>query len=333
VIGRRTWFGIYLAVLLVLAAMVLGSFELLSEGYERATLVDQMQSKAWKPFVYRAFVPLALRAIKAPIPESTLMGINSWAATQMRTNTPFLDLLLTKCIWYASIVLFAFAFIYLARAFYVVNTLYLHVLSLLAVAGLRVFFCYHSYIYDPTHVLLFTLCLALMARGKWLPYLLVFAAASINKETSILLTATYFFAFRRSLPARIFRRQLVLQVLIFVLVKGALTLAFLDQRGAGLEYHLDHNMSLAPLSIAQFVAYVALGAAIAHEWTSKPLLLRWSLAMLLPLVLLTLFFGLLDEYRDYYEVYPAVLLLVGHSLARLLRVKPFRPRYTAADGH
>jgi hypothetical protein len=55
--------------------------------------------------------------------------------------------------------------------------------------------------------------------------------------------------------------------------------------------------------------------------------------MLLPLVLLTLFFGLLDEYRDYYEVYPAVLLLVGHSLARLLRVEPFRPRYTAADGH
>jgi len=42
--------------------------------------------------------------------------------------------------------------------------------------------------------------------------------------------------------------------------------------------------------------------------------------MIIPLGVLTLFLGYLDELRDYYEVYPAVIIFIAHSIARILDV-------------
>ena len=42
--------------------------------------------------------------------------------------------------------------------------------------------------------------------------------------------------------------------------------------------------------------------------------------MIIPLVLLTLFLGYLDELRDYYEVYPALLLLIAYSVVKIFSV-------------
>jgi len=326
-VGPKTWFVLYLGVLLVLAAMVQGSFELGSDGYARARLSDQIQSRAWRPFVYRALVPLTVRLLKAPIPDPTLASIQTWATVQTHTNAPFLDLLLTRTIWYASFVLFALAFVYLAKALYDAKAAHIYGLSLIALGGLPMFFAC-NYIYDPTQVLLFTLGLALMARRRWWLYLVVFALGCINKETTVLLAAIYFLTLRGSEPKPRFHRMLVAQALLFVAIKGAVSLLFRDRLGSPVEFQLDHNLALGARPLPLVVSYLAIATAVAHDWARKPLLLRWSLAMLLPLMGLTLFLGYLDEYRDYYEVYPAALLLVSQTLAKVVGIE-LRPREPA----
>jgi hypothetical protein len=39
--------------------------------------------------------------------------------------------------------------------------------------------------------------------------------------------------------------------------------------------------------------------------------------MLAPLLGLTLFLGFIDEWRDYFEVYPVLVLLAAHTVGRL----------------
>ncbi len=326
-VGPKTWFVLYLGVLLVLAGMVQGTFELGTDGYDRARLSDQIQSRAWRPFVYRALVPLTVRLLKAPIPDTTLQSIQSWATEQTRTNAPFLDLLLTRVIWYVSFVLFAFAFVSLAKALYQAKAAHLYGLSLIALAGLPMFFAC-NYIYDPSQVLLFTLGLALMARRRWCLYLVVFVLGCINKETTVLLAAIYFFTLRGSEPKTRFRCMMVAQVLLFVAIKGTISVLLRDRPGSPVEFQLDHNLALGARPIPLVVSYLAIATAVAHDWSKKPLLLRWSLAMLLPLMGLTLFLGYIDEYRDYYEVYPATLLLVAQSLAKVVGIE-LRPRELA----
>jgi hypothetical protein len=78
------------------------------------------------------------------------------------------------------------------------------------------------------------------------------------------------------------------------------------------------NLTLDPYSISQFLALIILGVAIIYDWENKPEFLRHSILIICPLIVLTFFFGCLDEYRDYYEVYPIVILLVTHTVVKVL---------------
>ena len=71
------------------------------------------------------------------------------------------------------------------------------------------------------------------------------------------------------------------------------------------------------------LAFTLLGLIILvyYKWQEKPQFLKITLWMLVPLLVLTLCLGYLDELRDYYEVYPAVIILISHSIARVLGIK------------
>jgi len=45
------------------------------------------------------------------------------------------------------------------------------------------------------------------------------------------------------------------------------------------------------------------------------------LVIAIPLFVLTLFLGYLDELRDYYELFPVVTILIFHSIAEILNIK------------
>ena len=53
---------------------------------------------------------------------------------------------------------------------------------------------------------------------------------------------------------------------------------------------------------------------LVHRWSAKPLFLRRALWIAVPLLVLTFGLGFFDELRDYYEVYPVLVLLLAHTL-------------------
>ena len=301
-------------------------------GYERAMLDDMIKGTAYKPFVYRALVPLVVRSVSATVPNTIKANIDEHvrkrfyktkAYEKLIEDIGFTDFSIVAFVLYTSIIGFALAFKNLARNLYVSDSRFLCLFSLIAVAGLPIFFKYYSYIYDFTHLFLFTVCLSLLAKPKWFLYLLLFGITTVSKETSILLILVYILVYKPILPKPFFVKILALQICIYVIIKLLISLSFSNNPGSFVEFHLDHNLSLRAYSIPQFLSFAIIGVAAAYDWSQKPAFLKRSLWILAPLVILTFFLGFIDEYRDYYEVYPIILLLVAHTIAKILRVKPF----------
>jgi hypothetical protein len=123
---------------------------------------------------------------------------------------------------------------------------------------------------------------------------------------------------------------LIAQFAIFILVKGSLYFIFKNNPGTFIEFHLiDHNLRLLTgYDLTLAAAVLGLILLIFYKWNEKPNFLKTSLWMFIPLVVLTLFLGYLDELRDYYEVYPIVIIFIAHSIARILNVdfEPNIPR-------
>ena len=324
-------------LLLVLALVVLGAFVQSGiDGYARASFSDQIHGTAHKPFVARALAPAVVRAICSCIPPTA----RQWVSDTVRQNLErterekwlnygeidATEFIVAMAVIYVSIIGFALLVPALARTFYEITPLCADMLSITAVAGLPCFFAWYAYVYDLPHLLLFTGCLVLLARKQMLPYLLLFVPTTVGKETSVLLILVFMLTYDRPLTSRKGLAWLAVQGFIFLVVRLSIMLYFMDNPGGIVEIHLRHNLSLRPYSFGQFVAFLAIGLSIASRWPEKPRFLRRSLWIACPLLVLTFFFGYIDEYRDYYEVYPVVLLLCAHTLVRIVRPTGLRAR-------
>lgn len=319
------YFGI---TLLIVSSMVLGSFiHAKIDGYNRAMFEDMVNGKAYKPFVYRSLVPIIIKSSSLLFPDRIKEEINKLGKEKYNflpirlNNINFFDLLLAMILWYISIISFALAFKKLVNHFYSQNDTLLFILPIIAVAGLPIFFRYYSYIYDLTHVFLFTLCLYLLVKANWKLYLIIFCVTTLNKETSVLLIMTYYIHYKRTLSKSDFNKILLTQIVIFITIKIILTAFYYNNPGTLVEVHLLHNFQLAPYSISQFVSFIIIGVLIAYDWKNKPIFLRNAFYMIIPLFIFTFVLGFLDEFRDYYEIYPVVLLLITHSVIKLFNIQ------------
>ncbi len=320
---------LYIVLLQFIVLMVLGAFIKTGiDGYNRAMFNDMINGTAHKPFVYRSLVPFTVKAVSSLIPDKVHAELNNFgkAHGQKFASIDFTYFLITSVIWYLSFLGFAFAFYKLADSLYNVGYKFMLPLSLAAVAGLPVLFKYYSYVYDPTHLFLFTLCLYLLSERKWTAYLIFLLITTLSKETSVLLIMIFYLVYRKSVPAKKFYRLLALQIIIFIAVKLFVSLIFMHNPGTFVEFHLRHNLTLDAYSVSQFTALSVILIAVIYDWKNKPEFLRLSLWIIAPLLLLTFFLGYIDEYRDYSEVYPVVFLLAAHSAARVLNISPFEIR-------
>jgi hypothetical protein len=177
-----------------------------------------------------------------------------------------------------------------------------------------------GYIYDFPMLFLFTLDLAMLLRRLWLAYLGVFLLASLNKETSILLTLVFSFHYWRNLERGIFYRLLAAQLILFIVVKMGLAWIFRANPGSMFEYHLPDQIraiqSMPGLALFLGLILCGLGVLIARRWLEQPLFLRHALLITIPLGILYLFFSMPFEPRVFYELYPVVLLMVVNGLIR-----------------
>jgi hypothetical protein len=162
-------------------------------------------------------------------------------------------------------------------------------------------------------------------------YLMLFAVACLNKETTILLTLQFivYFGLQKNLKSSLFWRLLAAQLVIFALSRAGLALLFGQAPGGLVEFHLfDHNLPLLVRWISQpsAVAYLLcllLLVLFFYQWKEQPLFLRDGLWILAILVGMTFFWGWLNEWRDYLEAFPFVFLIYSHNLAKFFRLAIF----------
>ena len=334
-LGERAWsYGWLIGFALALNAAFL--LFLTTPGLnpnKRATVVQMIDGTAHRPFVNRALLPICVRTVLVVTPAHWRAGIVGAAQNnsagrslfaQLKWEPERADVYLVLCaLMYLSLAGFALAVGYLLRAVYEIPPRYVDVITLLVPVILPAFFSYANYLYDFSGLFLFTLCLALMVRRRWGTYLAVYLLACINKETAILLPFIFALFCYRSGERGAFVRLLSAQVVIFGAVKAALFLAYGRNPGGDLEFHLfDHNLPLlASPQFSSLFACLMFVVFCGYRWVEKPPFARTALLILPVLVLLTVFLGYLDEYRDYYEAFPVVVLLLAHSAAQLLGIR------------
>jgi hypothetical protein len=294
---------------------------------------NMIYGKASKPFVYRVLLPATVRVLSAPVPQTLRNTISNKIEDSISLNKFFKKLKWGKelaveysfamLIMFLSLWGFSIAVRYLFILFYNTSSWFADSISVLALLGLPTMFQYTSFIYDFPLLLLYTLGLIFLYKQDWIKFLIIFLVGCINKETTILLTLVFFIYYKSGLEKELFNKLLIAQFAIFILVKSLLYFVFTNNPGTFIEFHLiDHNLRLLigyDLTLA--AAVLGLILLIFYKWNEKPNFLKTSLWMFIPLVVLTLFLGYLDELRDYYEVYPAVIIFIAHSIARILDVK------------
>ena len=296
-------------------------------GNPPAMFPDMVYGKAHKPYVYRTLLPTTVRIASEVTPE----GVKNWVVQSGRIRllrAPnweieymyeyFIALIIMFCCFLG----FAFTLRCLTKLFYDFPSF---VADLAPVGGLLIvpiFFKYYSYIYDPCTLFLFTLAIIFITKRKLLSFYVVFLLATLNKETSILLLGIFFvreFKVMRNLGLA---GHLLLQMSAWIAIKASIMTIFKNNQGSLIEFHLiDHNLYLISNSVTSpgclydllcFVGQVLIfWALIRPGWTEKPIFLRYGLSItLIALILPTLFFGFIDEMRDYYEAFPFLFLLL-----------------------
>jgi hypothetical protein len=305
-------------------------------GFKPAMFGEMIYGNAYKPWAYRALVPLCVRVTSSALPEEVRSAINQkiWddsRFTRFNERWQWEKNLITEymiaCIFmYLALAGFFFAIRYFFTSVYEAPTKLLNFTSLFALLALPVMFRYYSYIYDFPNLFFFTLCPALMLRNRWRLFYLVFTLACINKETAILLTLMFAIYCRCGsvppLKKSSLTGVLLVQFGIYCAVRLVLFYFFHDNPGSFVCINLlRHNLFMFPPPIGNAAAFLLIVITILYKWEEKPLFLKCGLWMLVPLVFLCLFFGWIDELRDYYEVYPIVIVLMAHTIGDVLQWK------------
>ena len=297
--------------------------------YSEAMFGAMIYGTAYRPFVYRALLPSIVRLVIILLPPNVRTIIIHSSLRFPNWESDLLTEYIIACIFMlVSLIGFCFALKYLFKGLFEAPKILADVVSSVALAGLPIFMkSYPSYIYDFPTLFLFTLGLGLMVHRKWQVFVLVFLLACFNKETTILLTLIfiiYFFNRWTLITPKRFFQLISLQLIIFVLTRVYITWSFRNNPGSSLEFHLfDHNINLllSSYTLPNFVSILGITMLVFHQWAEKPIFLRCSISILVPLLGMTFFFGYLDELRDYYEVYPIIFLLIFQTVGNILGAK------------
>ncbi|MCW8803405.1 MAG: hypothetical protein OQK57_03320, partial [Ignavibacteriaceae bacterium] len=325
---------IYRSVIAIISLYVLVAFVKLPNinGYERAMFSEMVYGTAWKPFVYRTLLPTTVRLISEVIPESIhyrvsekvegsksmmlVLGKFKWESEYIT------EYIIALILMYFSLLGFIYVFRKLFDEIYASPLWFKNLISIIMLLALPTMFQYYSYLYDFPTLLLFTLGLLLLSQRKWNYFLVLFFIACFNKETIILLTMIFAIHFYKDdkVKRKLYYQLIAVQLIIFGVVKILLYTLFNNNPGGFVEFHLiDRNYLLFNgYSLMTFVTLLIVLLSIFNKWNEKPKFLKDSLWIALPLLILTLFLGFFDELRDYYEVFPVVVLLISLNIAKIL---------------
>jgi hypothetical protein len=324
---------------LLLLFMVANRFH----GEERVLLSSMIYGKADRPFVYRAFVPFVVRVLTAATPRSLKQFIEAkWKSVRRLNSLGFYqgyednyttEYFYTMAVTFLSIVGILFVMRSMTGIFYrgPGENIIIFFAPILFALFLPTFKT--RLIYDYPNLFLFSLALLMLYKSKWVFFYPIYAAACLSKETAILLPFIF--------SLNYFRREdhifpwvhLCSQVLIWGICFTLLRYIYSGNPGSFLEFHLfDYNIPILarlstyfrfdvpmiPIGLNIFIIAL-LAFMIISNWRDKPLFLRRSLAILIPLLTIAMLFGWIDETRMYLEAAPIMFLLSLPSFVNIIK--------------
>jgi hypothetical protein len=257
-----------------------------------------------RPYVYRQFTPLLIRALSAT---------TGWASMQSAAWV-----LRAACIgWLWA--LYAWARAVLPPSAALTTALLAPLFILPFVVG--------AYVYDVPHLALTTLALALLARRQWTAYLALFPWLVLSRETAILLVPVYALLARPALPPFQIRWAVLSQLAAAVVVKAVLAWHFAANPGALLETHLieqyawlKHDRGVV-VGLALLAALV-IALVVRRRRAPLPASLE-AVTLLIPAYFAAfILFGYPGELRAVVEVYPVLYLIAFYLVWAALTRQP-----------
>lgn len=281
---------------------------------------------AFRPFAYRVLLPSTANLLASVVKRRVALQVGTRFENMLHSSifTARLngrayprEVLLILIMMYVSLVGFAITMWHFLAALGYSSPIRYGTPPLMLLGSMLFFFGF-GYIYDFSTLFLFSLGLLLMARQKWVWFLIVFALGTLNKETTIFLSLIFGLYYIARMPRRQFMVLAASQLGIYGLIQGIIRFTYRDNPGDTLEWHLPQQLP-AYQAVAQHAPYllVSWGAAciiiavlVLHRWSEKPLYARLALAILPFFLVLFFFWAYPLEIRDLLEVFPVITVLM-----------------------
>jgi hypothetical protein len=280
-----------------------------------------MEGKAPLPFATRVLVPWIVLGADQIVPDGLRASVESGALRlpiqAVPPRVPYQVLALIVLLCYSG---YTLVMRNLVRTMYYASELQTNLITLSSLLLMPVMFRYHNYLYDPATLLLSTLLWLLASRARWSWLFVVFVLACLNKETALIFVLTLALWRISREGVRPVLPYLAALVVTGVALRAGVAFLSAGAHGSMVEFHLfDHNLPrlLMYLDAIDLASLLFLGLLLFSFWNDKPLLLRLGVLHLSVLVALAVFSAYVDEYRQYLDCYPVMVLMMGYSLMRI----------------
>jgi len=306
-------------------------------GDPRSTLGAILHGTAHRPFVERMLVPILTRGVYALADEERWNDLSRFLlkipkiqeeTTRLGWETQYLpEYIIALGLALGSLIGFAFVFERFYSSLYETYDVVTNALPTLAVLCLPPFFDVGThYIYDFPSLLLFTMGLLLMQKRKWTLFYPVFIIGCLNKETMVILLVGFVLLFYQRMSRRKMLLHVAAQLGIFAIVKGLAMYQYGANPGSSLEFHLYRNIHflLLPYNVVTLIVGAVIIGLTVYDIKEKHILLRKMAWLIVPFAALMVVFGLVNEVRALYELFPIYFLLIAHTVLFSFLKLPFK---------
>lgn len=309
----------------------------------RSSIISMANGDAERPYVQRALVPAFSNMVANTVPHSLrfsahkmlkaahgqsdfmkeMIRFSRWQNIIDIPLKPYdsLRILTVLACMFASLLVYAFTLRKLAQELFPGCVLLPECTMLFGLFAANALVDANLKLYDFPGMALAALGMLTMLRQQWRAYITIFILACMNKESALLLTLFSAMVFWKHLPMRRWIDIVGVQLVLWALITTLLHLVYSNNAGA----YLFHMWALAGREIMilrpdDVATLVVLGWLLFSRWQELPRFLQYSVIMVAGSACVYLLFGMLREYRVFYDSIPVIALLSSYSLWRLVRL-------------
>lgn len=312
-----------LAGVLLLKVIVAPGF---TGGDVRADMLAIMEGEAWTPYQYRMFMPFLAKQIVQTLPGGFKERLEKHLEKAGRFeewkfyNLPSSRLVPYAVMWSLSFLCFIGSF-YIWRAlayhYYPSYTLMADYLPLLGAMLITLFFRYSSYPYDPMTVLISSLMFYLITLELWAVFVPTFLVSLFCRESSVLFLVLAFLRVSHRTPS--FYIYLGVLALCGMVVRVLIPIHYEDNGHVYFEWDNIKYIFKYPTAIVYTILMFAfIGFLAFKNWSKKDTFLKKSfLTVYIPLSILMVLVGRIDEFRVLLEGFAILLMLTFSTVLSL----------------